>query len=407
MSPVASRIAAHMHPRRRGSSDGMAALMSRMARIVTVSYLPAMTVHAQSESLLRQIRWKHADSSLIIIIVITGIVIAAFFVFWYVWRRYKVREDSLSLSQDYFDEYARKFKLTRPEISMLRRLLTYENVLQQQTIFQSIYLFERCVHAHMETLRHGARTGEEAAQDDEIIASLRKKIGFGYIPLEHPLVSTRNIEIGVRGGFYHHTHSTKLLDSVMVVKNTERSLFFSYDEEEQDSISIASGDMLRFTFFRKNDGIYEIPCQVLQQHSDGTIEVTHTLDFKRSQRRKYVRLEKMFTLRVRLIKTRDPEKSEVKVGTAFECRGVDIGGGGVSFLSEQSLKAGDMVSLSFGFGGRTFSGVRGTVLRISLQEGKTTTLRRHHVKFVHIEPHVQEQIIKFIFQQQRQQIQWR
>ncbi len=363
--------------------------------------------YAQSETVLNQIQWEHADSPLIIMLLIAGLLVAGFFIFVHIWRQRREREYSLELSQDYFDEYVQKYKLTDTEVDMLRQLLTYENVRQQQTIFQSIYLFERCVQAHIETLRKPGGFSEYAQQDRDSISSVRKKIGFGYVPLEHPLVSTRNIEVGVRGSLFHSESKAKLLDNVMVANNTELSLMFKYDDDEQEEVYLSAGDMLRFTFFRKNDGIYDIPVAVIAKGDDANIEVAHTLKFKRSQRRKYVRLEKMLSLRVRLIKTIDPDKSEVKVGTAFDCRGADIGGGGLSFLFEKSLRTGDIVSLSFKLGEKTYTGIRGKIVRISLQEGKTTTIIRHHVKFVKIEPRVQERIIKFIFQQQRQMIQWR
>jgi c-di-GMP-binding flagellar brake protein YcgR len=79
----------------------------------------------------------------------------------------------------------------------------------------------------------------------------------------------------------------------------------------------------------------------------------------------------------------------------------------MGFICPSALKPGDLVSLTFQLGSMQVMGLAGKILRISLQEGKSQTLFRHHVEFTTIEPSRREQIVRFVFERQRQMNQWR
>lgn len=80
----------------------------------------------------------------------------------------------------------------------------------------------------------------------------------------------------------------------------------------------------------------------------------------------------------------------------------DISGGGLSFLHEQSLRLGDLVSLSFDLPGQVFAGITGKIVHLTLLEGKGAQVFKHHVQFVNIDQRKRESIIKYVFEKERQ-----
>jgi c-di-GMP-binding flagellar brake protein YcgR len=242
---------------------------------------------------------------------------------------------------------------------------------------------------------------------DELFSEIRRKIGFHHLPLEHPLVSTRNISIGQSGSVFGRSGGRPLFRKVMVVDNGPFVFRIQYNVEKENVVHIAAGNSVRFAFARQNDGLYGVEVRVAKAENAGYLDVYHTLDMKRNQLRQYVRIETSLTLKFRLVKTPDPLKSEVKLGELISAKLSDISGGGLSFLYEKPLRLGDIVSLNFDLPGASCAGITGKIVHLSLREGKSGTLFKNHVQFLNIEPRKREKIITYVFEKERQISQWR
>jgi c-di-GMP-binding flagellar brake protein YcgR len=318
-------------------------------------------------------------------------------------RLYRNRPREQEQSKDLFLEAAARLGLSTEEHEKLFALLSYQKVLEPQTIFQSLPLFEQCIDAEVNRLmksdRQVAADGPEAA----LLSEIRKKLGFSHLPLERPLVSTRNISVGQMGSLFGREGNKAIFNKVSVVDNNTLYFTLQYDAEKEDQHRIAPDTVVRFVFARQNDGLYGVQAKVANVNEPGSLDLLHTLELRRNQLRQYVRIEIDVPLRFRLLSTKDPDKSEIQRGHLITTRMSDISGGGLSFMHEQSLRLGDMIAITFDLAGQSFAGITGKIVHLTLREGKNAQQFKHHVQFVNIEQRTQENIIKFVLEKERQQ----
>jgi c-di-GMP-binding flagellar brake protein YcgR len=334
------------------------------------------------------------------------LVAGAIFFFVYRMRSYGRKIEAQAQSQDIFLENTAKLGLSIEEREKLSALLAHRNVPEPHTIFQSLPLFEQCVDAEVaKLLRLG--TADADGPDGNLLSDLRKKLGFAHLPIEHPLVSTRNISIGQKGSLFGKEGNRPIFNTTAVVDNNSMFFTLQYDVEKEDSYRITPGMTVRFAFARQGDGLYGVEVKVADVKEPGAINLFHTLALRRNQLRHFVRMETNLPLRFRLLSTKDPEKSEIQRGHLITTKMSDISGGGLSFLHEQTLRLGDLISISFDLPGRSFAGIMGKIVHLSLREGKAAQVFKHHVQFVNIEQRKRENIIKYVFEKERQLSQWR
>jgi PilZ domain len=337
-----------------------------------------------------------------------GMIVAALiFFFVYGVRSYRSKAEKEVRSQDLFLETAARLGLSIEERSKLSDLLSHQKVMEPHTIYQSLQLFEQAVDAEVNrVLAEGLKPGADSPEE-KLLSGIRKKLGFSHLPLEHPLVSTRNIAIGQVGSVFAREGNKPLLHKATVAANNSFFFTIQYDSEKEEHHRFDPQDVLRFVFARQNDGLYGAQVQVKGTEEAGSIDFLHTTDLRRNQVRQYLRVETNLPLRFRLLTTKDPDKSEIQRGHLVTTKMADISGGGLSFLFEQSLRLGDHVSLSFDLPGQVFSGITGKIVHLTLLEGKAAQMFKHHVQFVSIDQRKREGIIKYVFEKQRQLSQWR
>jgi hypothetical protein len=336
-----------------------------------------------------------------------GMIVAAvvgLFIFFF--KSLRRREEERSQSDTLFLEESLKCGLTEEERDKLFGLLSHQKAMAAHTIFQSLLLFEQCIDAEVAALlREGAAEPDGHAQ--QVLSELRRKLGFSHIPLEHPLVSTRNITIGQTGSLFGKEGNKPLFNKVSVADNNSYFFTIQYNVDKEEVYRMAPGNVVRFIFARQHDGLYGVQIRVAAVREAGTIDLSHTMDLRRNQLRQYVRIETSLPLRMRLLSTKDPDKSEIQRGQLVTTRMSDISGGGMSFLCEQSLRLNDLISLNFDLPGVSFAGITGKIVHLTLREGKSGALIKHHVQFVNIEPRKRELIVKYVFEKERQLSQWR
>jgi c-di-GMP-binding flagellar brake protein YcgR len=322
-------------------------------------------------------------------------------------RSYRNKAEQEVRSENLFLDTAARLGLSIEEREELTALLSHQNVPEPHTIFQSLPLFEQAVDAEVNRLLRGGLQVNADGPEEKLISDLRKKLGFAHLPLEHPLVSTRNIALGQVGSIFGREGNKPLLNKVSVVDNNSFFFTVEFDVEKEDHYRIGPGTALRFVFARQNDGLYGVQVKVANANEAGAIDFFHTLELRRNQLRQYVRIETNLPLRFRLLSTKDPDKSEIQRGLLVTTRMSDVSGGGLSFLHEQSLRLGDLISISFDLPGQGFAGITGKIVHLALREGKNGQLFKHHVQFVNIEQRKREGIIKYVFEKERQLSQWR
>jgi len=361
-------------------------------------------IHAKN--LFEQIGWKGATSSIIIWLVIIFLVGIVLLTGWYIRSQAIANKAREKISDDLFDDLCVKADLFPNEKKKLLDLLKHEYIQLRHSIFQSASLYERCVDAEIKILLLTGKSEEEIEKTDQILSSLRKKMGYGYLPLEHPLLSTRNLEIGQSVSVFPLAGQTPIINHAVVVTNKETHFRISCKQDKINTLAVQTGKEIKIAFARQGDAVYGLTSEVVAIHDDVAMDCLHTLTFQRNQLRQFVRMEVNLPLKIRKI---SPDKGEV-AGQAIrqiDVKLTDISGGGLSFVYAEPLGTGDQVSLQFTLTTGKFTGVRGKVLRVSNVENQEKPLYRHHVQFVAIESQLRDRIIRFIFDKQRSQNQIR
>jgi len=364
----------------------------------------ATTGHAQN--FLDRIGWQRASGTFIIAVLAAVVLVFIILGLYYYGRRFQSRQEKQAVDEAKFEEDCERIGLNATEKSKLRQLIRHENMMQPHVILQSVSVFERCVDKEVKRLLSHHASAAEQARENDLLSSIRRKAGFMFLPLEHPLVSTRNIALGQTGAVFGANHRIPLIGHTAMVERNEFTFKLQYDADKEDVFRIAPGSMLKYVFTRQNDGMYGVEIRVAQADA-GYIEAYHTLDMRRNQLRQYVRVEVSLPVKVRLLQTDDPEKSGIRRGEVIEAHMSDVSGGGLSFICDRPCTPGDLVSATFSLPVGSFSGLQCKVLRISLQEGTTRTYYKHHTQFVNLEIRKRDMIVKYVFDKQRQLSQWR
>ena len=364
-------------------------------------------ISAFSKTLIEQIGWKGADTGIIFGLTLAMVSGFGVLIGFHIKTRTKVQTDQRELEDELFQEYVQKSELNSNEETRLKELLLNANTTHSHVIFQSAALFEKCIDQEIQILFQKDLSQDELDDEEVVLGSLRKKLGYNYLPLEHPLISTRNLEIGPKLSVFSQNNHLLLIQNARVVQNREFYFRIQFDPEKEDMVRLQQGETVKLGFARQNDGVYGILVTIYRNNNASTIDFFHSMDLRRNQLRQYVRVDIGLPLKFRVIKTESEDTRNAFAGKLLETRMADISGGGLSFIYNKPLVPGDIVSLNFQLSTSPFAGISGKILRVSLQEGKSDTFYRHHVQFVNFEQRNREKIIRYVFEKQRQINQWR
>jgi c-di-GMP-binding flagellar brake protein YcgR len=94
------------------------------------------------------------------------------------------------------------------------------------------------------------------------------------------------------------------------------------------------------------------------------------------------------------------EKEKTTDSAPFMVKMSDLSGGGLAFVSEQTLATGDTIIVSAATPKLTIAGVQAKVLAVSRRAGSQQVL--HHARFVNIDFEKKEKIVKYVFNRMRE-----
>jgi hypothetical protein len=163
-------------------------------------------------------------------------------------------------------------------------------------------------------------------KQEEILGMIRKKLGYGFLPYEHPLISTRNLEVGQRVSVINRRSKATLINHARVVQNKEFYFRIQYDPDKEESLGILEGQAVMLALARQNDGVYGVQV-VICGKDQSTVDFRHTLELTRNQLRQYARVDVNIPVKLRLISS-EREEDSTEIGRIIEGRMVDISGGG-------------------------------------------------------------------------------
>jgi hypothetical protein len=296
-------------------------------------------------------------------------------------------------------------KLSGEDLACVNLLSGFSPGAEPIAIIEQHELFERCVHAAMSAAAR--RSSIESDETARTIAVLRKKIGLAIYPVDKQLTSTRAIGITqVCSVFGPASNKEPIIKSATVSSVTEQSIHLRFKRDEAHPPELAPGALVRIAFSRANDGYYGAQVPVIAGPTKDSIELGHSIEIKRSQLRKFVRVSASTRIKCRMIKPATPQTPSLPTGEMIEADMHDLSGGGLSFTYAKSLHSGDLVSLGFHLGNARIAGLKAAILRISERTVKGQQVFLHNCKFNPIDAGDQEKIVKFTFEQMRMLSTW-
>ncbi len=291
-----------------------------------------------------------------------------------------------------FEKYAREKELDDKQIKILWEYSEYLNRDPFLTLeFKAP--FEKVVN---EYISHNKNF------DENLIKDMRKKLGFDVVPELMPLVVTKDIDLFQTGTLIT---SAGLTYQVSLLDKDELYMFWLLMENEQD-IGFSKGEVVRLTFTRKNDAVYNINVPVLdiiKENGKVILKFPHTFDLVRIQRREHPRVKVDIGAFIR--KVRDDENIIEMIQKPTKWHYVnmhDISAGGTRICIPQekridlNLHIDAKVELKFELDGKEIK-VKGIIANINEKKKHVC----YGIKFTDITKEIVEFLTKYVQKEQQ------
>jgi c-di-GMP-binding flagellar brake protein YcgR len=276
------------------------------------------------------------------------------------------REEIIQRSKKIFDQTVKTKSLGKADLNVLEQMVKHlKSPTDKHLLLEDQYTFNGCARKLFATDRVTASG----------IAALRVKLGF----------KTRSPE-----GIPHSTAELQDELPVIIVQKGKKGSRGMITQIKPSSLTIAlEGEMPLpkrtlpiQVYFQGPSGRYIFVSRI-RGYGKGEIEVAHSENIKRMQRRKFYRKKLMLPVYVKRA-----ESDESSILTTL----IDLSGGGASIMNRDMLfSSGDRISISLAASRTKRIYITGDVLRMS-RGGKTI-----HVEFADMLESSRDRIIKLLF----------
>ena len=389
-------------------------MIALKSKLLSIFILIIMSESVMAAGILDQIGWRDPNRKDPTLVLILGIIIVSFSILIYrVWldRREKTEKRKKRLAEEELSRKAflkrrKQAGLNEREVDLLLSMLKNNKVSKPHAVFESVALFERCVDLEIRNLFLKKVSPANRTERGGEIMVLREKLGFSSLPIDIPLAATRNIVSGQTGAVYGR--SSKIPDRLVLMINKAEIIAvgpftfkIKYDLKKEENCQFLPGERISFSFSREGDARYRISLIVAGIGTSGIVELYHSSDLKRSQSRNEFRLEIEKPVVVKVLKKSIMSNNrEVKAGEIITATMCTLSGGGLSFIHEGHLGAGDLLEVDFDILDSTFTGISAKVLSV-LMYNEELKLFKYLIQFVDLENTVREQIVKQVFEMAR------
>jgi c-di-GMP-binding flagellar brake protein YcgR len=236
---------------------------------------------------------------------------------------------------------------------------------------------------------------------------MRRKLGYSGVPVEIHFTSTKQLQTGIAVSISKDKDG-KAAKAAIVTVNEQ---YWTIKGEESVLSKIKAGDSLHVWFIRRRDAEYSLRTEVMKNLKD-QIVLKHTLNLKRKQLRNWVRVMVNIPCEATFV-GRDEDESadlpdnEIAEGTTIYGRIMDISGGGMSLRLKTPLQAGSRLLLNFELPGYSIKNIQVGVIGSEAIEGIDAKSFLHRIKFQDIETSMQEKIVRFVFEKQKEDTRFR
>ncbi len=232
-----------------------------------------------------------------------------FFVFLFFYDSIKMKMQEFKLKKTFLN-YAKESDLTEKEADLL---WTYSKKLGRDPflVLEFKSPFEKVINLYIQ---------ENPNFDENLIKTIRHKLGFDRLPPFIPLSSTKDIELFQDGFLFYEGHQYP----VVLYDKDELYQYWMIPDKETPVV-LKKGDKVRIKFLRKKDGFYsyEAPVEDIVYDEDKLlIKLPHIFKTERLNRREHYRIE--ISVPVKIL-YRDEEKDEI-LGVEGEIRDISLDG---------------------------------------------------------------------------------
>ncbi len=369
-----------------------------------------------AEGILDQIGWRNPSRKDPRFVMVLGIMIV--FIFFMVYRAWldtrdkiekrRIRREEEALSRKEFVIRRRMSRLNEREAALLLSMLKNKKISKIHTVFESVELFESCIDREIRDLTLRRELPEKKKEKGMTLMSLREKLGYGNLPSSVPLVSTRNITAGQTGSVYGKSvkvpgRMVLMINRAEIIEAGPFDFKLNYDPQKEKACNFLSGEKVIFSFAREGDARYRVVLTVLGPGLPGMIKLQHSSSLKRSQSRVDFRFKTVMPVKGRLFKKSTMSSdAETVEGEPFIINTCTISGGGLSFIHDKVLGAGDLLKVNFDILSASFSDISLKIL-YALPYNKELKGYKYHAQFVDVENATQERIVKHLFEMERRQ----
>lgn len=339
---------------------------------------------------------KGVSTTTVLAISLTALTLVALAVFNEIRKSTQREKQRAQISWDAFNESSKAKGLTHGESQLLIQVLQKTKYGNAEQILESPQAFENAVEMYYK-LNRG--TKNIANTELDLIRSLRGKLGFFPLPVETPYLSTRQFSPSM-------SILVELLDKGSVV----RSKVAFVDEHKwavvnnfDRGIKVQKENRMRLIITRGGDAEYTMECEVFDV-KDGEIIITHTRRLHRKQLRSWVRIDVSIPVVARLLSTPNNDKIE---NVALNGRITDLSGGGLAMILPQQFVLGSVVSVSFTMGSQNIQEFQSEVVRVATIGDAADSKYSHSISFTDERKEIQEKIVRYVFEKQRQDLYWK
>jgi len=318
------------------------------------------------------------------------VALVALIVAYEVYRSNKTKRKLQDLAWEKFHEHVINLKLSNDDVAMLRNIAKKARLQDPYSIVKSPHIFENCIELFYKEERISSMSKDALTS----IRELRRSIGFLPLSREIAYTSTRQFSSGDRCAVIVPSNGPPTHKGMCLILSVNEKTW-TIDRPEGYPIAVGTGIKIDLT--RPGDAEYSFETQVLDDSKGGLI-LSHTSKLKRTQQRNWVRVDVSIPVDVR--------KSENDhVSDMFSGKIIDMSGGGFGMNLPVKLATGTILILDFELPGHgEISNLMVKVVRVAVSSGRDTSRFVHSVAFEGDVSKIQEQIMQYVFEKQRQDI---
>jgi len=311
-------------------------------------------------------------------------------VFYEIYRSNKTKQDLRDLAWKKFDARTEYLRLPKGSIELLKRIVEESGLQDPSSIIKSAHVFEKSLEAFYENMKIKSLTDSML----DSIRDLRRMLGFLPLTKDIAIVSTRQFEVSEKCAVQIPENEPFTHKGMCLIKNMDERY---WSITNLPGPPIPAKTWILVNIVRGGDAEYNFRAQVLKA-TDNDIILAHTNKLNRAQQRNWVRIDVSIPVEVTQIIGNG-------IGDIFSGKIIDMSGGGFGMALPVKLPKNSRLLLNFELPGHgMIDDLPVKVVRVAGQYNNDPLRTVHSVAFdgdVHL---IQEQIIQYVFEKQRQSL---